>query len=117
MQQERRKYPRAQFNLPIKIVDSMFDIVTETKDISGNGAYCAVNEDIEPMTKLGITLLVPIKKGGKKLLRKINCTGVVVRKEYVQGNGKRAYNIGIYFNEIKEADRKMIVSYINSGLS
>jgi len=115
MQKERRKYPRAEFNLPIKIFDSVFDIVTETKDISGNGAYCSINENIEPMTKLGLTLLVPVQKKGKKVLHKVICQGVVVRKEYIRINGKNAYNIGIFFNDIKDNDRKIIVSYVNSG--
>lgn len=116
MQRERRKFPRIQFNLPIKISDNVFDVVTETKNISGNGAYCSINENIEPMTKLGIILLVPLKRGGKKILRKLECKGVVVRKEYVKINGKNAYNIGIFFNEIKESDRKVLVSYVNSAL-
>lgn len=117
MHTERRQYPRAQSNLPIKIFDTVFDIVTETKDISGSGAYCSINENIEPMTKLKLTLLVPMKKGGKKLLHKVNCKGVVVRKEHIKVNGKYAYNIGIFFNEIKDSDRKAIVSYVNSGTS
>ncbi len=112
---ERRKYPRIHFNLPIKISYGSFDSVTETKNISGSGAYCAVDEDIEPMTKMSVILLVPMVKGGRKLLKRINCTGVVVRKEKVRENGRRAYNIGIYFSDLKKTDRKVLLSYIDSA--
>jgi len=111
---EKRKYPRISFTLPIKISDSDFDIVTETRNISGNGAYCAIDKEIAPMTKLKIIILVPLRKNNRKLLKKVNCKGVVVRNEYIKDNGKHAYTIGIYFNEIKETDRKIILSYINS---
>ncbi|MCM8824083.1 MAG: PilZ domain-containing protein [Candidatus Omnitrophica bacterium] len=114
MFKEKRLYPRFNFNLPIKLCDSEFDIVTETKNISGNGTYCSVDKDIPTMTKLKIILLVPFKKNGRKILKKINCEGVVVRKEYIKNNGKHFYNLGIFFNHIKETDRKIIISYVKS---
>ena len=117
MKVERRKYPRAAFSVPIKLSDPEADIVTETKNISGNGAYCSVNKSIPTMTKLKIILLVPIKKNGKKISKKINCRGVVIRNEYIRNNGNHSYNIGIFFNEIREADRRFIVSYVNATLS
>ena len=113
---ERRKYPRCNLNLPIKICDSNFDVVTETKNISGNGAYCVVNKEIPVMTKLNIVLLLPVKNDHKKGVKKINCKGVVVRSEYNKNNGQRSYNLGIYFNEIKESDRKQIISYTTNSL-
>ena len=118
MSSDRRKYPRLKFTLPIKISDTGgFDAVTETKNISGNGAYCALNKEIPLMTKLSIILLVPFRKNKRKLLKKINCSGVVVRKDYTRNNGNHFYNVGIYFNEIKDTDRKIITSYVNSNLS
>jgi c-di-GMP-binding flagellar brake protein YcgR len=117
MLKERRRYPRVYFNLPIKVSDSGFDVVTETRNISGNGAYCSINKEIEPMTKLKVILLVPIIKAGRKILKKICCKGVVVRKEHVRENGQNSYNIGIFFYEIKESDRRALLSYIETSLS
>lgn len=110
---EKRKYPRIEGNLALKLLGEDCDIVTETKNISGNGAYCAVDRNIEPMTKLDMVLLIPIRKGNRKSVKKINCKGVVVRNDYVKDNGRHSYYIGIYFNEIKESDRKVLVSYID----
>ncbi len=114
MFEEKRKYPRFSLCLPIKISNQSLNIVTETKNISGNGAYCTINENIELMTKLKIILLVPVIKKDKKILKRINCKGVVVRKEYTKENGKRLYNIGIFFSEIKEKDRRLLISYLKS---
>lgn len=112
---EKRSYPRIEGNLALKLFSSDCDLVTETKNISCSGAYCAVNKNIEPMTKLDIVLLVPNgNKATQKNVKKINCKGVVVRSEHVQDNGKQSYCIGIYFSEIKDPDRRALASYISS---
>jgi c-di-GMP-binding flagellar brake protein YcgR len=111
---EKRSYPRIEGILPLKLYADDCDLVTETKNISASGAYCSVNKNIEPMTKLDIMLLVPSSKTSRKNVKKINCKGVVVRSEHVQDNGKQSYCLGIYFSEIKEADRRALLSYIDS---
>ncbi|MBD3246954.1 MAG: hypothetical protein GF333_08130 [Candidatus Omnitrophica bacterium] len=114
---ERRKYPRVKKNLPLKISDDEYDILTETKNISGSGVYCSVNKPIPIMTKLNMVLLVPLKKNRNKGdVKKINCEGVVVRSEQMRDNGEHPYRVGIYFNDIKEKDRKALVSYINTAV-
>jgi len=113
---EQRRYPRIEKSLSLKLSDSEFDVVTETKNISGNGVYCAIDKPLEPMTKLNIIILIPLRKNKNKTIKKIHCEGVVVRKEYVRNNAKFAYHVGIYFNEIKEYDRKLLLSYINAHL-
>ena len=118
--EERRKYPRFTKTLPLKLFSFGFDIVTETKNISASGAYCAVNKRIPLMSKLDIILLVPIKKSNKrKIIKRLGCQGIVVRKEGVldDNNGTGHNNIGIYFNEMKDKDRKILVSYVKSCLS
>lgn len=102
---ELRKYPRLVESLPIKLSGSEFDIMTETKNISGNGAYCFINKPLDVMSKLNIIMLISLKKAKNNVVKKINCSGVVVRKDCVKDNGKYPYCIGIYFNNIKEEDR------------
>ena len=114
---EKRKYPRVNFSIPIKISDSDFDIVTETKNISAAGVYCYVNKKISVMTKLEIILLIPFVKNNKKDLRKINCKGIVVRDQCLRSNSTYNYSIGVYFNVIKESDRKTVLSYVKSHLA
>jgi c-di-GMP-binding flagellar brake protein YcgR len=94
--------------------DNEFDILTETRNISASGAYCPVNKPLIPMTKLNVVLLIPLKKSRGKVIKKINCSGVVVRQEHIKDNGKYAYRVGIYFSDLKENDRKTLCSYITS---
>lgn len=113
---EKRKYPRIEGILPIKLSGCESDIVTETKNISGSGAYCVVNCPVTPMTKLDMVLFMPIKKSKGKTVKKISCKGIVVRSDRVENEGKIAYCLGIYFSEMKDSDRKNIVSHIDTVL-
>ena len=112
---ENRKYPRISKILPIKISSLGNEILTETQNVSGNGAYCAISKSIDEMTKLDIVLIVPVQKDKLKGIKKINCKGVVVRSQYVPANTTYPYQVGIYFSAIKESDRKLLLNYINTN--
>ncbi|MDP8211866.1 MAG: PilZ domain-containing protein [Candidatus Zapsychrus exili] len=111
---ERRRDPRLDDNIPIKLSQEDGDVVTETGNISRSGAYCRVNKYIEPMTKLKVSLIVPIRKSGKEVTKKISCNGVVVRTE--SRAEKDSYNIAIFFNDISQRDSENISDYVSSCL-
>lgn len=111
---ERRQDPRVDNNIPLKISSDEFDIVTESKNLSSSGAYCFVDQQLEPMTKLKIQLLLPLKKKAKTVVKKISCHGVVVRSQTLPGN--KSFSVAIYFNDIQEKDKKVIVEYIKAFL-
>ena len=113
--QERRKYPRLEKNVPVKLSSEEFDVVTETRNLSCAGTYCRVNKYFEPMTKLKVHLLLPLKKGDKIATKKITCQGVVVRVESQPGN--EFYNIAVYFNDIGKKDAKCVDEFVNSVLA
>lgn len=83
MNQERRKYPRIKKDLPLKLSHQEFDIITQTENLSCTGAYCKVNRLIPLMTKLKITILLPLERTKKSHSEntKVVCRGVVVRAE------------------------------------
>ena len=110
MPQERRKFPRAFRNVPLRLVIDSEDSVTEAKNISRSGAYCRVSRFLEPMSKLKIHLLLPVRKGGQTKNRRISCEGVVVRIEENQLDS--GYNIAIFFNEITPKDSDAIAEYV-----
>ncbi len=114
--QERRKYPRLNKNLPLKISSDNFDIVTETKNLSSVGAYCEVNRYLEPLTKLKIILLLPFKRKDRVITKKISCQGVVVRSEAIPLKNDQ-YNVAIFFNDIQKGDISKISSYVSSLLT
>jgi len=113
---EKRKCPRVEKILPIKLSISDFDILTETKNISGSGAYFPVNRPLELMSKLSVVLLVPIKKNRNKAIEKICCTGIVVRCEIAEENAKHHYRAAMYFNDLKEHDKKLLRIFVNPFL-
>jgi len=111
---ERRQSPRIDNNIPLKISSEEFDVVTESKNLSASGAYCLVEKPLEPMTKLKIQLLIPLKKKNKTTVKKICCEGVVVRSQpSLDNNG---YRVAIYFSNIQEKDKKCISQHVDAVL-
>jgi hypothetical protein len=111
---EKRRQPRVDNNLPLKISTDDIDLVTETKNISSSGVYCRVGKFLEPMTKLRITLMLPIKKTGKTSTKKVLCGGVVVRTENIpEGDG---FNTAIFFNDIHPRDSRVLAQFVESLL-
>ncbi|HOD12399.1 MAG TPA: PilZ domain-containing protein [Candidatus Omnitrophota bacterium] len=111
---ERRRSPRIENNIPLKISSEDFDIVTESKNLSCSGAYCTVSQYLEPMTKLKVQLLLPLRRNNKLSTKKVSCSGVVVRTEpYPQQNN---FNVAIYFNDVQDRDKKVIAEYISTLL-
>ena len=118
MIEERRKHLRAKGQLPLKIADKTFDIITETVDISSSGIYCRVTRLLPLMSKIEVVLLVPPKNGSKsKQAKKIRCKGVVVRTEPIilENVDKAHYNTAIFFTDISAKDRKALEAYVGSG--
>jgi hypothetical protein len=114
---ERRRYPRLEKNIPLKIKDSEFDIVTETKNISRSGAYCPVDHPLAPMTKVEITLLLPLHHKTGTEVKKIKCEGIVVRTETLKKPGRnKPYNVAIFFTHLKKSDTAKLAEYVNYHL-
>ena len=112
--QERRRSPRLFKSIPIKLCQESGDIVTQSVNISHSGMYCRIDKYIEPMTRLKIHLLIPIKKSGKNSTKKVSCQGAVVRTEQIPGTEE--YNLAIFFNEIAQRDAELISEYISSSM-
>ena len=114
---ERRRYPRIKKSFSLRLSGYNFKIKTETENLSANGMYCAINKPLELMTKLAIVIFLPYKNKNKTLVKRIDCEGVVVRKEALLKEKKPIYYIGVYFNNIKEDDREFLITYINSYIN
>ena len=111
---ERRKFPRIEKEVALKIRAENCDLVTQTKNISCVGAYCWINRYIPPLTKLSIILLLPHRSESKNGIIKVQCRGVVVRTEKRSPQG---FDIAIYFNEINNRNKGKIEKYINQFLT
>jgi hypothetical protein len=114
---DKRKYPRVKKRVPVKLCFSDSDVITETKNISGNGALCAVTKPLNLMTKLDITMLIPKTAATDDTVKTIRCKGVVVRVERNGDESEYSHDIAIFFNDIKEPDRKKLTNYITQFVS
>ena len=116
MIEERRKHQRVKKQVPLKIADKTFDIITETVDISPSGIYCRITRLLPLMSKIEVILLLP-SRSNKRQAKKIRCQGVVVRSEPVilKDTEKAHYNVAIFFTAISKRDQNAIASYVNSG--
>lgn len=113
---ERRRHPRVEEKLPLKIKDEGFDAISVTKNISCSGVFCQVDGYFPLLSKVKIVLLLPSEEKSKA--HPIHIEGVVVRSEPVKTSpGTNCRNIGIFFNKIKKQDQSKISAYINSILA
>ncbi|MBU4305054.1 MAG: PilZ domain-containing protein [Candidatus Omnitrophica bacterium] len=113
---DRRSNARFDVTLPLKIAGADFHMATDTKNISCTGLYCHVTRFLPVMTKLSISLFVPLIVKERKVEKQINCAAVVVRTEpdrEVQSTD--IYYIGMFFTDIKEKDRETISKYIQQA--
>lgn len=103
---ERRLYPRVEKRLPLNVVANGYDFSTSTQNISCIGAYCHIDKYVPPFTKIAIKMELPPDC-------RVECKGVIVRTEDEKSGG---FNIAIFFNEIKESQRKKIARYLSRFL-
>ncbi|MDD5255657.1 MAG: PilZ domain-containing protein [Candidatus Omnitrophica bacterium] len=111
---ERRLYPRVDHQLPVNVIANGYDFSTTTQNVSCIGTYCHIKKYVPPFTKISIKMVLPT--GGIQLPAKerlINCEGVIVRTE---DDKKGGFNVAIFFNEIKEQQRKKIARYLSRFL-
>ena len=112
---ERRRSPRVQRQIPLKIKIDDYDLVGQTHNISCIGASCTVNKYIKPFSLISIVMLLPLKINDKNGVCSIRCQGVVVRVEANPQNDKE-YNIAIYFNRIRQSDKAKLLQYVQQSL-
>ncbi|MGA2774768.1 MAG: PilZ domain-containing protein [Candidatus Omnitrophota bacterium] len=111
---EKRLHPRLDHSLPLKVAANGFDFKTATQNISCLGTYCRIDKYIPPFTRVAIKLSLPVamSEGVKHLA--IECNGVIVRvQDEPDGSG---FNVAIFFNRIREDQRKKISQYVNQFL-
>ena len=110
--QEKRRHLRVEHNIPVKISGDHGDILTETKNLSCSGAFCRMTQRLEPMTKLKVYLLLPLRKSDKMTTKKITCQGIVVRTQAAVRQDY--YDTAIFFSDITPKDSRAINEFVES---
>jgi hypothetical protein len=114
---ERRKHKRSTLELPLDVVDPAAGgkvIRAKTVNLSAGGFYCQIPFHVPVLTRLRITMTIPVKDGqGKEEDHAITCEGTVVRTVPEKpGPDVETYEIGCFFTDIDNYDRLMIEQYL-----
>jgi c-di-GMP-binding flagellar brake protein YcgR len=111
---ERRQGPRIRARLALQVErttrpSTERPLTTESLNVSSGGVNCLVRSQLEPATKVGLTILLPsFGRKGKKT-QVITCTGVVVRS---QPHPEGEIELACAFTDIKKDDKRLIEEYI-----
>jgi c-di-GMP-binding flagellar brake protein YcgR len=112
---ERRKAPRIDSRLALQVERAVRSnterpMTTESVNVSSGGICCNVRSYVEPLTKVGLTLLLPsFGRKGKKT-QVVSCNGVVVR--CLSHPAVSEYELACAFTDIKKEDKTLIEEYI-----
>jgi hypothetical protein len=123
MKEERRKHRRATLEVPVDVQDSGSKhkgFTAKTINLSAGGFYCRVPVFLPILTKLRVSMIVPMRQAsGKEQDHVISCGGTVVRTMPEKPDpGTKVYEIGCFFTDIDSFDRLIIEEYLaDKGLS
>jgi len=113
---ERRQDIRVKGDIAVAINDTESNIITEARDISQSGVCCKTNKVVPLMTKVVVTLLLPVASRGQKSIKRVKCQGVVVRNDQVRDD-PGIYNMAVFFTDMTKQDKGVLGKYVESVLS
>ena len=115
---ERRRAQRVEANLAITISGGPEGAKGKTLNISTNGVYFQSSYFIEPLTKVRLEFMIPVRyESGKKELP-VACDGIVVRVEPEQEDPSVSeYNVAVFFSFVSDSSQKTLDKYISQRLS
>ncbi len=114
---ERRQSARvdAQIALQLSGSEDSFpteSLTTESINVGAEGIYCQVSHFIAPLTKLQLTMILPIRdRKGQVKNEVVKTEGVVVRCQPSGGDGG-GYRIACFFTGLKPALRDVLGDYV-----
>jgi c-di-GMP-binding flagellar brake protein YcgR len=117
VKKERRKHRRASLEVPLDMEDLAVEgktIRATTVNLSAGGFYCRVPFHVPVLTKLKISMAIPVRDtAGKEEDYAITCEGMVVRTMPEKPeSGTETYEIACFFTEIDDYDRLVIEQYL-----
>jgi c-di-GMP-binding flagellar brake protein YcgR len=113
---ERRKSPRIEARLALQVErkargNGERPVSSESMNLSSGGLSCQIRSFVAPLTKVGLTILLPsFGRQGKKT-QVINCEGVVVRCDSDEA-AQSTYEMACCFTDVRKEDRQMIEEYV-----
>jgi hypothetical protein len=119
---ERRQSKRveAQIALQLSGSDEVFpgeSVTTESINVGAEGVYCHVGHFVAPLTKLQVTMVLPLKnKKGQVKNEVVKVKAVVVRCQ-PSGDGKGGYRIACFFTGLDQSTKSTLEEYVRQHAS
>ncbi len=117
---EKRKSQRIDANLRVAVTLPQADGTNkvsnlESLNISTSGIYFKSDHFIEPMTKLGMSLELPVAGDDSTESPEANCEGIVVRvlPEF-EAEGVSDYEVAVFFTHIDDEGLNYLEEHIAS---
>ena len=117
MAKERRKHRRSSLEIPLDMQrpgERQKGFSAKTINLSAGGFYCKVPFHVPVLTKLRISMMVPVRdSSGRERDHMISCGGTVVRTVPARpAPDVKRYEIGCFFTEMDAQDRLVIEEYL-----
>ena len=115
---ERRRERRVEARLQIELQldPGAPSHASSTLNISSNGVYFLSPRYIEPLTRLGLRLVLP-EAGEEVADAPVECTGVVVRcVPETSRSGAHHYEVACYFTDTSEDFKERLSRYVQKHL-
>ena len=111
---ERRRHPRVAESLPFQVGTAAHWVATRTINLSCGGALCVLPESVPVLTKLQVSLEVPVAPAnGGPSVREVHCEGVVVRQQPSSTPGQASlFETAIFFSDLQPEDRRCLAEFI-----
>jgi hypothetical protein len=119
---ERRQSARvsAQVALQLGGLDDSIpgeSLTTESINVGAEGVYCHISHFIAPLTKLQLTMVLPIRdKKGQSRNEVLKSDAVVVRCQPA-GSEKSGYRIACFFTGLEPAAREVLQDYVRQQVA
>lgn len=91
-------------------------ITTESINVGAEGVYCHVGHFIAPLTKLQVTMVLPLKGRKGQVKNEVVKTRAVVVRCQPAGNGD-GYRIACFFTGLDQTTRGVLEEYVRQHSS
>lgn len=115
---ERRTSTRADAQLSMRLdaavaTDAVPEFVTETQNISASGVYCYSPHYLAPLSKVGLTLVLPPLAGARRGDQLLKCEAVVVRcQQAAKVRTSPLYELACSFLGLEDGHRRLLDDYV-----
>ena len=87
--------------------------MTETENVSSSGVYCYSPHYLAPLSKVGLTLVLPDRSTDELRDRMLKCEAVVVRcQQNAAPPASRRYELACSFLDLEDEHRELIEEFV-----